>query len=278
MRTCEATELLMTISEKDHLWKEPWRRFSLAAFLVWSVCRCRRDTQKHHPVKLGPRWVYPGRRPQRQEKSRHQRPKHGPRHVLLGHRGSTYYWTAGTRLPPEKQTQKSPPCQGSAAKNELLQLKSFKFFNEKSELEIIKSTRYTGKHGYWQYSKYHVKTERYKRVRKETVWFLSKRREWWGAWVAQSVKLLTLDFSSSQDLRVVRSSLTWGSAPGHGVCLTFSLFLSFCPSHCLPPKEKKEGRERKEERKEENRKAKDIFWIPTLGRFQLLSGFSSSVT
>lgn len=80
------------------------------------------------PVKSGPRWVYPGHRPQRQEKSRHQRPKHGPRHVLLGHRGSTYYWTAGTRLPPEKQTQKSPPCQGSAAKNELVQLKSFKFW------------------------------------------------------------------------------------------------------------------------------------------------------
>jgi len=36
----------------------------------------------------------------------------------------------------------------------------------------------------------------------------------WGTWVAQSVKLLNLDFCSGHDLRVMRSSPALGSAVG----------------------------------------------------------------
>lgn len=35
-----------------HLWKEPWRRFSLAAFLVWSVCRCHPWHSEAPPVQI----------------------------------------------------------------------------------------------------------------------------------------------------------------------------------------------------------------------------------
>ena len=45
----------------------------------------------------------------------------------------------------------------------------------------------------------------------------------WGAWVTQSVKHLTLDFGSGQNLMVVGSGSAWS-------CLGFSLPLSFCPS------------------------------------------------
>jgi len=51
----------------------------------------------------------------------------------------------------------------------------------------------------------------------------------WGAWVAQLVKHPTLDFSSGQDLRVMRLQ-AW-----LGVCLRFSLSLSFCPSPAQAP-------------------------------------------
>ena len=46
-----------------------------------------------------------------------------------------------------------------------------------------------------------------------------------GNWVAQLIKCPTLDFSSGQDLRMVRSSPSASSAQG-GVCLRFSLSFS----------------------------------------------------
>ena len=44
--------------------------------------------------------------------------------------------------------------------------------------------------------------------------FFKKCLTTWGAWVAQLVKCLTLDFSSGLDLRVVSSSPALGSVPG----------------------------------------------------------------
>ena len=44
-----------------------------------------------------------------------------------------------------------------------------------------------------------------------------------GAWVAQSVKHLTLDFSSGLDLRVMRLSTWVELCAGHGACFRFSL-------------------------------------------------------
>lgn len=43
----------------------------------------------------------------------------------------------------------------------------------------------------------------------------------WGAWVAQVVKIPSLDFSSGHDSSIVSSSLTWGAIgilkiPSHG--------------------------------------------------------------
>ena len=51
----------------------------------------------------------------------------------------------------------------------------------------------------------------------------------WGTWVARFIKPLTLDFSSGQDLRVVRLSPSVSMAM-HGACLRVSLSLSLCPS------------------------------------------------
>ena len=70
---------------------------------------------------------------------------------------------------------------------------------------------------------------------------LKKRGE--GAWVAQSVKHPSLDFSSSHDLTVMGSSPVLGSRLGtEGVCLRFSLSLlhPVCLSLSLKKKKKRE--------------------------------------
>ena len=49
----------------------------------------------------------------------------------------------------------------------------------------------------------------------------------WGAWIAQSVKCLTLDFGSGHVLRVLRSSLASGFTSG--------MEFAFSPSPSAPP-------------------------------------------
>ena len=50
-----------------------------------------------------------------------------------------------------------------------------------------------------------------------------------GAWVAQLVKHLTLDFGSGHDLRVMRSALSWAPRSVQ------NLFAILCLSLCPPP-------------------------------------------
>jgi len=52
-----------------------------------------------------------------------------------------------------------------------------------------------------------------------------KMNQKWGAWVAQLVEHLTLDFGSGHDLGFVKLSPMSGSVPKQGVCLRFSLSL-----------------------------------------------------
>ena len=56
--------------------------------------------------------------------------------------------------------------------------------------------------------------------------FLLKEYQSWGAWVAQSVKCLTLDFNLGHDLRVVRLTTALGSELSAE---------SASPAHSAPP-------------------------------------------
>ena len=47
--------------------------------------------------------------------------------------------------------------------------------------------------------------------------------------MAQSLKHLTLDLGSGHDLRILRSSLAWGSVLTRGICFR-TQSLSICPS------------------------------------------------
>ena len=53
---------------------------------------------------------------------------------------------------------------------------------------------------------------------------------WWGAWVAQLVKCLTLGFGSSHDFRVVRLSLHQALCWAWSLLKILSLSLSLCAS------------------------------------------------
>ena len=50
----------------------------------------------------------------------------------------------------------------------------------------------------------------------------NKKEKSWGTWMAQLVKHLTLDFGTSDDLTVVRSSPTSGPELAAQTCLGFS--------------------------------------------------------
>lgn len=113
----------------QHLWKEePWRRFVLAAFLMWSMCPGCCDTQKDYQFEEGPLWFYPftccrGRR----------------NHSICGWNMALimFYLDTGAQLvtgqqglscPQESRHRNPHParCQ-QQKKNELMKLKSFKF-------------------------------------------------------------------------------------------------------------------------------------------------------
>ena len=55
----------------------------------------------------------------------------------------------------------------------------------------------------------------------------------WDTWVPQSVDLMTLDFGSGHDLRVIGIELHLGLHAQHGACLRFSLSLSLLLSLSL---------------------------------------------